>query len=72
MRRLYRPAGDALQPPGLIQDTVWVRVNTRGVIRTKFKQFTGKSVLHCHILPHEDTGMMQNFLIQDARDPSHR
>jgi suppressor of ftsI len=33
------------------------------VIRTKFKEFTGKSVLHCHILPHEDTGMMENFLI---------
>ncbi|HXJ92092.1 MAG TPA: multicopper oxidase domain-containing protein, partial [Terriglobia bacterium] len=29
----------------------------------RFKEWTGKSVFHCHILPHEDTGMMQNFLI---------
>jgi hypothetical protein len=29
----------------------------------RFQQWTGKSVFHCHILPHEDTGMMQNFLI---------
>lgn len=32
-------------------------------IRMRFLQFTGKSVFHCHILPHEDTGMMQNFTI---------
>jgi FtsP/CotA-like multicopper oxidase with cupredoxin domain len=32
-------------------------------IRIRFKEFTGKTVFHCHILPHEDTGMMKNFLI---------
>jgi hypothetical protein len=32
------------------------------VIRTHFKQWQAKSVFHCHI-PHEHTGMMQNFLI---------
>ena len=32
-------------------------------IRMRFKQFHGKEVFHCHILPHEDTGMMQNFLV---------
>jgi FtsP/CotA-like multicopper oxidase with cupredoxin domain len=32
-------------------------------IRTRFRQWTGKAVFHCHILPHEDTGMMQNLLI---------
>jgi FtsP/CotA-like multicopper oxidase with cupredoxin domain len=36
-------------------------------IRTKFKQWIGKSVFHCHILPHEDTGMMQNFTIHDPK-----
>lgn len=25
-------------------------------------------VFHCHILPHEDTGMMQNFLILPPDD----
>jgi len=50
-------------PPGTIQDTVWVPSNTTVVIRMKFKQWVGKAVYHCHILPHEDTGMMANFLI---------
>jgi len=51
------------QRRGLIQDTIWVQQNTASVIRMRFKEWTGKSVFHCHILPHEDTGMMQNFLI---------
>lgn len=32
-------------------------------IRLRFLNFRGKTVNHCHILEHEDTGMMQNFLI---------
>ncbi len=32
-------------------------------IRIRFLQWVGKTVFHCHILPHEDTGMMQNFTI---------
>ncbi|HEX8165195.1 MAG TPA: multicopper oxidase domain-containing protein [Beijerinckiaceae bacterium] len=55
--------GGVKQPPGTIQDTIWVPAATTVVIRMRFKQWTGKSVFHCHILPHEDTGMMQNFLI---------
>ena len=35
----------------------------------RFKEFLGKSVFHCHILPHEDTGMMQNFLIKKRDQP---
>ena len=56
--------GGVTQPPGTIQDTVWVPVGKPVVIRMRFRQFTGKSVFHCHILPHEDTGMMQNFIIR--------
>ena len=56
--------GGVPQPPGTIQDTLWVPQNTEAVIRMRFKQWKGKSVFHCHILPHEDTGMMQNFLIR--------
>ena len=29
------------------------------VIRTQYKDFDGKYVLHCHVLFHEDHGMMQ-------------
>jgi suppressor of ftsI len=32
-------------------------------IRVRFKQWHGKTVFHCHVLPHEDTGMMQNILM---------
>jgi len=55
--------GGVAQPPGTLQDAVWVPENTEVVIRMRFLQWTGKSVFHCHILPHEDTGMMQNFVI---------
>jgi suppressor of ftsI len=51
------------QPPGTIKDTIWIPKASDVVIRIKFKDFRGKAVYHCHILPHEDTGMMQNFLI---------
>jgi FtsP/CotA-like multicopper oxidase with cupredoxin domain len=51
-------------PPGTFKDTVWIPARSKVVIRTKFKEWHGKSVFHCHILPHEDTGMMQNFLIK--------
>jgi suppressor of ftsI len=52
-------------PPGTIQDTVWVPEDQLVIIRMRFKQWVGKSVYHCHIIPHEDIGMMQNFLIVD-------
>jgi FtsP/CotA-like multicopper oxidase with cupredoxin domain len=54
-------------PPGTIKDTVWIQQNSKVVMRTRFQQFVGKTVFHCHILPHEDTGMMHNFIIQ--REP---
>lgn len=33
-------------------------------IRIRWTQWRGKTVHHCHFLSHEDTGMMQNILIQ--------
>ena len=59
-------------PHRLIQDTIWVAQNTATVIRLRFKEWTGKAVFHCHILPHEDTGMMQNFLIATKMPPHYR
>ena len=32
-------------------------------MRSQFAEFTGKFVYHCHILNHEDHGMMANFMI---------
>lgn len=42
-----------LVPPG--QYTV--------VVRTRYQRHIGDFVLHCHILDHEDQGMMQNVRI---------
>jgi hypothetical protein len=51
-----------------IQDTVWLPPAIGGTpssvtIRFRVKQFLGKDVLHCHVLTHEDQGMMTNFLV---------
>ena len=46
-----------------MHDTIWVPPFSKVKIRMRFKTWKGKSVYHCHILPHEDTAMIQNFLI---------
>lgn len=55
-----------VQPPGTLMDTIWIPAGGEVVIRQRFQQWSGKTVLHCHILPHEDTGMMQNVLIVEG------
>jgi FtsP/CotA-like multicopper oxidase with cupredoxin domain len=40
------------------QDTVPLLPGGDVVIRTPFADFTAKFVFHCHILNHEDAGMM--------------
>lgn len=40
------------------QDTVNLPANGEVVVRIPFDDFTGKFVYHCHILNHEDNGMM--------------
>ena len=38
-------------------DTIFIAVGHFVTVRTKFKNFTGRTVLHCHILDHEDAGL---------------
>jgi FtsP/CotA-like multicopper oxidase with cupredoxin domain len=38
-------------------------------IRSRFVDFPGTFVLHCHILDHEDRGMMQEVVIVDPAHP---
>ncbi len=45
------------EPPHY-EDTTLLPPNGDVVIRTRFADFTGKFVYHCHILVHEDAGMM--------------
>ncbi|HWX84338.1 MAG TPA: multicopper oxidase family protein [Xanthobacteraceae bacterium] len=60
---------------GVWKDTLWVKSLVfspdnpypKGVytivIRTRYERWIGEYVLHCHILDHEDQGMMQNVRI---------
>lgn len=59
------------QPPGTFMDTIWVAKDSVVVVRMRFIGWPGKTVFHCHILPHEDTGMMQNFLILPSDKAGH-
>ena len=50
-------------------DTVNIDPGRYIKFRTKFADFTGRSVYHCHILFHEDHGMMGVFAIVDEDGP---
>ncbi len=45
------------------RDTVLVKRGETVRIRISFRDFAGKTVYHCHILDHEDLGMMGNLMI---------
>ncbi|MEN9867682.1 MAG: hypothetical protein RL748_3272 [Pseudomonadota bacterium] len=42
------------------RDTLLVSNTVNIKVRTRYERYIGKYVLHCHILEHEDQGMMQN------------
>ncbi len=46
------------------KDTVLVRVGETVRIRVRFQDFPGKTVYHCHILDHEDLGMMGTLEVE--------
>lgn len=56
---------------GVWKDTLWIKSLLPGtrpgkytvVMRTRYQRYIGDFVLHCHILDHEDQGMMQNVRI---------
>lgn len=48
---------------GVWKDTVSVQDDVTVTVRTQYRRYIGKFVLHCHILDHEDRGMMQNLQI---------
>jgi L-ascorbate oxidase len=74
---LHTPVQTPLPGPGLKgvwKDTLWVKSllpakppNSSGlytiVARIRYQRYIGEFVLHCHILDHEDQGMMQNVRI---------
>jgi FtsP/CotA-like multicopper oxidase with cupredoxin domain len=61
-----REANGDPQYPGLRgvwKDTLWVKAGYTVTMRTRYKRYIGEFVLHCHILDHEDEGMMQNVAV---------
>jgi FtsP/CotA-like multicopper oxidase with cupredoxin domain len=55
--QLIETQGTAVQEPAW-QDVVNVPANSSVKVRIAFDTFVGKTVYHCHILDHEDLGMM--------------
>jgi hypothetical protein len=49
--------------PTVWRDVVIVPPNGRTRIWVQYKNYTGKTVFHCHFLAHEDTGMMSTLFI---------
>ena len=45
------------------KDTILLQDGHTITLRTRFRRYVGKTVLHCHKLDHEDKGMMQMFRI---------
>jgi FtsP/CotA-like multicopper oxidase with cupredoxin domain len=54
---------DLLSAPADFPDKLATSMYTIKV-RTRYQRYIGEFVLHCHILDHEDQGMMQNVQIQ--------
>jgi FtsP/CotA-like multicopper oxidase with cupredoxin domain len=68
----FQLKGDKINPDGPDDwtnyrwwDTIAIIPNQNRVIRHRFTDYPGEFVIHCHILVHEDLGMMQNIVVKD-------
>jgi FtsP/CotA-like multicopper oxidase with cupredoxin domain len=59
-------------PKGTWKDTLLVNSDRPARLRTRYTDFTGRFVLHCHILDHEDQGMMEEVEVVDRGAKSSR
>jgi FtsP/CotA-like multicopper oxidase with cupredoxin domain len=48
---------------GVIRDTLFIKAGYTMVMRTIYQDFTGEFAMHCHIVDHEDYGMMENVSV---------
>ncbi|SEU18105.1 multicopper oxidase family protein [Stigmatella erecta] len=57
------------------KDTLFVPVGQQFRLRTRYKRYVGQFMLHCHIVSHEDEGMMELLEVvppkQDAGGGGH-
>lgn len=63
--------GDPQYPgmKGQWRDTIMVKSGYKAILRSRYERFVGDFVLHCHILDHEDQGMMERVRIHDPKQP---
>jgi FtsP/CotA-like multicopper oxidase with cupredoxin domain len=57
------PTSQYFNLKGVWKDTLIVEGKATITARTRYRRYIGEFVLHCHILDHEDRGMMQNVSI---------
>ncbi|MDB5391004.1 MAG: hypothetical protein JWM11_6650 [Planctomycetaceae bacterium] len=50
--------GKNCKPMNVWRDTLYIQKDETYLVRSRFKDFLGKTVIHCHFLDHEDQGMM--------------
>ncbi len=55
---------------GTWKDTIFVNTDVVIETRTRYERYIGEYVLHCHILEHEDQGMMQSVQVVLPRNTS--
>ncbi len=54
----------------IFRDTIFVENSYTIHMRTRYDRYIGEYVLHCHILDHEDAGMMLNInIVPDISAP---
>jgi FtsP/CotA-like multicopper oxidase with cupredoxin domain len=61
-----RPVSDGV---GDWKDTLFIPEKHTYTIRSRFRDFPGQTVFHCHILDHEDQGMMMPLVFRDGNNP---
>jgi FtsP/CotA-like multicopper oxidase with cupredoxin domain len=75
-KSIFGPNGECLVPPDSVglqnqycnmwhtfKDTVFVQNDYEVHVRSNYDRYIGEFVMHCHILDHDDSGMMANVLI---------
>lgn len=56
----------------VFRDTIFVEDKFQVRVRTTYDRYIGEFVIHCHILDHEDGGMMLNIaIVPDLNAPGH-
>ena len=53
-------------PVGLWRDTLLINGTKTYSVRTRYEDYIGDFVIHCHLLDHEDSGMMQGIRVVNS------